>query len=151
LGTLQNFTTPDLTTGQRVKDVGRYRWNWQKRAGQATASDFANLFTLVDAVKYKWPSLRGAGREVPGRGAMDAHVRRRTSRGNWDSYGNRNGQTCMLTSRNTTLELLIWDLDIALGGSADGPTSSLFAVSDTAISRMYSTPALRARLLAGNA
>jgi hypothetical protein len=143
-GTLQNFTTTDLATGQRVKDVGRYRWNWQKRALQTTASDFANLFTLVDVA-----NTTGAAYVEQMEKFLDVEQWMRTFAvehlvGNWDSYGNRNGQNMYAYKpQHDTWKLFIWDLDIALGGIGDGPTSSLFAVSDTVIGRMYNTPAFR--------
>lgn len=143
-GTLQNFTTTDLATGQRVKDVGRYRWNWQKRALQTTANDFANLFALVDAA-----NTTGAAYVEQMEKFLDVENWMRTFAvehlvGNWDSYGNRNGQN-MYAYKPThdTWKLFIWDLDIALGGISDPATSSLFAVSDTVIGRMYTTPAFR--------
>ncbi|HKS38498.1 MAG TPA: lamin tail domain-containing protein, partial [Verrucomicrobiae bacterium] len=142
--TLQNFTTTDLTTGQRVKDVGRYRWNWQKRALQTTANDFANLFTLVDVANTTGPAYVEQMEKF-----VDVEHWMRTFAvehlvGNWDSYGNRNGQNMYAYKpQHGTWKLFIWDLDIALGGISDPPTSSLFAVSDTVIGRMYNTPAFR--------
>jgi hypothetical protein len=142
--TLQNFTTTDLATGQRVMDVGRYRWNWQKHALQTTATDFASLFALVDAVNTTGTAYVGQVEKF-----VDVEQWMRTFAvehlvGNWDSYGNANGQNMYAYKPpHGTWKLLIWDLDIALGGSSDGATSGLFVVSDAVIGRMYNTPAFR--------
>ena len=142
--TLQNFTTLDPVTGQRVKKPGRYRWNWEKRAVQNSADDFTNLFNLVDAVNTPGTAYVSQVERL-----VDVDQWMRTFAvehlvGNWDSYGNRNGQNMYAYKpEHDTWKLLIWDLDIALGGIADGATSSLFAVSDNVILRMYNAPEFR--------
>ena len=142
--TLQNFTTTDALTGERYKKTARYRWNWQKRVIQDSAHDFTNLFSLVDAVNVTGPSYTSAVDELVD---VDQWMRTFAAEhlfGNWDSYGNRNGQNMYAYKpERGRWQLLIWDLDIALGGSSDAATSSLFQVSDTLIGRMYNHPPFR--------
>src|SRR5207249_2879928 len=57
LGKLYNVdaTLEDFTTTGGAKKLARYRWNWRKRAVNDSANDYANLFSLVDAVNSPQP------------------------------------------------------------------------------------------------
>jgi hypothetical protein len=65
--------------------------------------------------------------------------------GNWDSYGNDNGQnTYAYKPVNGPWSLLIWDFNIVLGNGSDGPTGdNLFKTGDPMTTTMYNTPAFR--------
>jgi len=139
--TLQRF----LSGGR--KKLARYRWNFQKRAVDLTTSNYTNLFALVDGLQTTGTDSYQAAVE----GLVDVEQWMRIFAlehvvGNWDSYGNDNGQNMFAYKAPDGLwKLLIWDLDIVLGlgGYSDGPTSPLFKVADIAIDRMYKHPAFR--------
>lgn len=139
--TLDNFTT---AAGK--KKQARYRWNWQKRAVKSSAHDFTSLFALVDAMNNPDSST---------------YVDRLTSVvdvdqwlgviavqhlvGNWDSYGDGNGQNMYAYKPAAgPWKLMPWDLNIDLDiGYGDGPASDLFKTGDGAISRILNTPPFR--------
>ena len=139
--TLQNFTT----TGGKKKQA-RYRWNWQKRAVKGSAHDFTSLFDLVDvvnnadAVSYR-PRLESLVDMDNWLGVIALqHLV-----GNWDSYGDGNGQN-MYTYKGPVgkWSLMTWDLNIDLDiGYGDGPTSDLFKTGDPVVGRMFADPEIR--------
>ncbi|MBI2948881.1 MAG: lamin tail domain-containing protein [Verrucomicrobia bacterium] len=139
--TLQRFTT----TGG-AKKLARYRWNWQRRGAELSTSNYTNLFNLVDAVNAS-NAIYTASVESQ----IDVEQWMRIFAvehvvGNWDSYGNNNGQNMFAYKpRLGPWQLLIWDFDIVLGlgGYADGPTTSLFKAVDPVITRMNSHPPFR--------
>ncbi|MBM3839602.1 MAG: hypothetical protein FJ398_16860 [Verrucomicrobia bacterium] len=139
--TLQRFTT----TGG-AKKLPRYRWNWQRRGAELSTSNYTNLFNLVDAV-----NATGAAYTPSVESHIDVEQWMRIFAvehvvGNWDSYGNNNGQNMFAYKPpQGPWQLLIWDFDIVLGlgGYADGPTTSLFKAVDPVITRMNSHPPFR--------
>lgn len=129
-----------------AKKVARYRWNFQKRAADLSTSNYTNLFQLVDAA-----NTTGDGYQAAVESLVDVDQWMRIFAlehvvGNWDSWGNNNGQNMYAYKPpNGRWQLFIWDLDIVLGlgGYSDGPSSSLFQVTDQTVDRMYKYPAFR--------
>lgn len=140
--TLQEFRT----TGG-AKKVARYRWNWRPRAVKGSANDFTNLFALVDAVN----TPTGGAYLQNIQAHLDPEEWMRTfainhATGNWDSYGNNNGQnTYAYKPTRDRWHLLLWDYNIVLGNSgSNGPTGdNLFQTGDPLVTTMYNTWPLR--------
>jgi regulation of enolase protein 1 (concanavalin A-like superfamily) len=135
--TLQRF----VTTGN-VKKLARYRWNWRKRFAHSSANDYTSLFGLVDAVNTSDSGAYTTNVEQ----IVDVDEWMRTFClehlvGNWDAYGYSRGKN-MYTYKPTKGKWLMitWDIDFVLGASGDGPTTSMYAVNDPTIGRMYNHP-----------
>ncbi|MHB8521324.1 MAG: lamin tail domain-containing protein [Limisphaerales bacterium] len=144
--TLQNFTT----TGG-AKKLARYRWNWRARAVHGSANNFTNLYVLVDAA-----NTPAAGPYVDNlERLVDTDEWMRTfalnhAVGNWDSYGNSNGQNMYAYKPpQGKWTMFIWDFNIVLGNSGtDGPSGDdIFKVGDPTIGRMYNTNVFRRNYL----
>ena len=143
---LNNYTT----TGG-AKKRARYRWNWQPRALNGTANDFANLFLLVDAAN----TPAGAAFEQNMNALADMENWMRTfalehALGNWDSFGYRNQQNMFAYKpERDRWKLLIWDINIIFGGGTRGTpvatNGDLFEIDggDQSMPKIYSTPAYR--------
>jgi len=120
--TLQNFTT---TGGAKKK--ARYRWNFARRAVQISASNYTNLFSLVDSVNFNG---LGANYRRQLESQIDVENWLKTYAvehivGNNDSFAYGGGQN-MYTYKpvGDTWKLVIWDIDFAF--SSQGPTSGVF-------------------------
>lgn len=138
--TLQNFTT----TGG-AKKLARYRWIFSQRGNPESAVAYTNLFALVDGANLplstvetrldlladvvKWMQLFAFEHAV----------------GNWDSWGNGNGQNVFLARpEGRPWVLLPVDADILLGTPpSDPPTSDLFRSTDPVLAGLYTVPAYR--------
>ncbi|MBI3414365.1 MAG: lamin tail domain-containing protein [Verrucomicrobia bacterium] len=136
--TLQNFTT----NGGRKKQA-RYRWNWQKRAVSGSAHDFTSLLNLVDAMNN--PDSTTYADRLSSLVEIDQWlgvIAVQHLVGNWDSYGDGNGQNMYAYKPAAgSWKLMPWDLNIDLDiGYGDGATSDLFKTGDPEISRVLSTP-----------
>jgi hypothetical protein len=119
---LANYTT---SGGQ--KKVARYRWTFAKRAVQDSASNFTNLFTLVDAVNF---STLGVNYRRQLESVVDVDNWLGTYAvehlvGNNDSFAYGGGQN-MYSYKPTgdTWKMMIWDIDFAF--NAQGPTADMF-------------------------
>jgi hypothetical protein len=136
--TLQNFTT---TGGE--KKLARYRWNWRKRATDAP-NDYSSLFALVDALNAPADEYTRRVEEL-----VDVEQWMRIFAiehivGNWDSYGyNRGKNMYTYKPRNGKWAMLMWDIDFLFNAGGDSPTTSMYAVNDAVIARMYNHPPFR--------
>ena len=147
--TLNNYTT----TGG-VKKMARYRFNYLGRRTADSANNYTNIFNMVDAASIDtsvtWTNFAAAMSAV-----IDFEEWMRTfamqhAVGNWDSFGNSNGQNTYGYTRlpNVKYTLFIWDLNILLASATtpDGPTGDdLFKYngSDSNMGKLYSTPPFR--------
>lgn len=139
--TLQKFRTAG-----GVKKLARYRWNWQRRGADLSTSDYSKLFELVDNV-----NAPGRTYQASVESQIDVKQWMRTFAaehivGNWDSFGNNNGQNMFAYKpERGPWQLLIWDLDIVLGlgGFSDSASSSLFKATDPTMARLNSFPPFR--------
>jgi hypothetical protein len=137
--TLQRFTT----TGGALK-LARYRWDWRKRAVQDSASNYTNLFELVDAVNAADPEYT---RRVENLVDVEEWMRVFAMEhivGNWDAYSYGRGKN-MYAYKPTEgkWRMMPWDIDFVLGLGSDGPTTDLFGCNDPTITRMFNLPAFR--------
>lgn len=119
---LQKFTT----TGG-AKKLARYRWTFAKRAVHGSASNYTNLFALVDAANY---STLGINYRRQLEAVVDVDNWLGTYAvehlvGNNDSFAYGGGQN-MYSYRpdGDTWKMMIWDIDFAF--SSQGPTSDMF-------------------------
>jgi len=119
---LARFTT---TGGQ--KKLARYRWTFAKRAVQGSASNYTNLFALVEAANF---SGLGANYRRQLESVVDVDNWLKTYAvehivGNNDSFAYGGGQN-MYTYRpvGDTWKMMIWDIDFAF--AAQPATSDVF-------------------------
>ncbi|HYG33284.1 MAG TPA: lamin tail domain-containing protein, partial [Clostridia bacterium] len=120
---LQNY----ITTGGKKK-LPVYRWTFAKRAIQDSASNYTNLFALVDAVNF---SGLGANYRRQLETQMDVDNWLKTYAiehvvGNGDSFAYGGGQNMYIYKpRGDTWKMMIWDIDFAFW--AQPPDSDMFA------------------------
>jgi len=138
--TIQNFTT----TGG-AKKLGRYRWIFGQRGNPESALAYTNLFALVDAAN--WP-LGSVVSRLDLLADTDHWMRLfafEHAVGNWDSWGNGNGQNVFLARPDRDVwRLLPVDADILLGTPpSDGPTTDLFKCTDPVLASLYTVPVYR--------
>jgi len=116
--TLQNFTT---TGGQ--KKLARYRWTFAKRAVQDSASNFTNLFALVNAANFNG---LGSNYRHQLEATVDVDNWLKTYAvehivGNNDSFAFGGGQNMYSYKPvDDTWKMMIWDIDFAFASL--GPT-----------------------------
>jgi hypothetical protein len=117
----------NVTTTGGAKKLEYYRWTWAKRAVRGSASNFTNLFALVDAANY--PGL-GDNYRRQLENVIDIENWLKTYAiehivGNVDSFAYGGGQN-MYTFKPPldTWKMMIWDIDFAF--AADEPTSDVF-------------------------
>ncbi len=123
--TLNNY----LSGGK--KKLARYRVNYLTRHAHATASDYTNVFQLIDtaALPVITPGQKAAYVQAMN-GSVDTDEWLRTMAvqhavGNWDSFLNNNGQNMYAYKPESgRWTLFIWDYNIVLGlgNYSDGPS-----------------------------
>ncbi len=144
----------NYTTAGGVRKRARYRWNWQPRAVHGSANDFSQLFALLDAANTSTNGGHAAwGQNFDA--VVDTENWMRTfalehALGNWDSFGYRNQQNMFAYKpERGRWSLLIWDINIILGGGTRGTpiatneTLLEFDSADVAMNAIYNTPAFR--------
>ena len=120
---------PYTTTGG-VKKAARYRYNFEIRRTPDSASDFADVFSLVDAASsYGTPNYVA---NMENLADMENWMRvfgANHAAGNWDSYGSPNSQNLYgyIGTLGTKYSLLMFDFNIAIGNGSWGPGENLFA------------------------
>jgi hypothetical protein len=143
-----SFGATGATLGRFVTAGGgwklaRYRWNFERRSYDGMASNYGNLFDLVEAAHHQGP-------EYPGRLAATADVEQWMRSyiysfimGNWDVWSYAIGQNMYLFKPSGQRWVLMpWDIDFTFG-LGDGPTTRLWGGQDATINRMYDTPVFR--------
>ena len=138
---IENFTT----TGG-AKKLARYRWTFGKRALNGSASDYTNIFQLVDVA-----NLAGAGYTAAVDSLVDIEEWVRIAAlehvvGNWDCWLDTGGQNLYIYKPQFgKWQALIWDIniDLGIGNYSDTPTSDLFKVGDPPVATLYSNPTFR--------
>jgi hypothetical protein len=139
---------PYTTTGG-AKKIARYRYNFLVRRSPVSATDFTNVFSLVDAA-----STHGSPNYVANMenlADMENWMRvfaANHAAGNWDSFGCQNSQNLYgyLGSQGTKYSLMMWDFNIVIGNSSSwGPGQNLFSVNgqDPNTQSIYSEPTFR--------
>lgn len=138
--TIQNFTT----TGG-AKKLARYRWIFQQRAGTSTYAGYTNLLTLVDAANAPLNNVVSILDPLADTDNWMRMFAFEHAIGNWDSWGNGNGQNLYLFRPDNGRWLLLpYDTDIALGiPYCDGPTTDLFKSTDAVLGSLNAVPSYR--------
>lgn len=137
--TLQKF----VTTGG-AKKAARYRYNWRPRAVTGSPNDYADLFSLVDAVAAPQPEPYTSATAS----LMDVEQWMRVfalqhTVGNWDTYGYERGKNAFAYKpERGPWRLLLWDMELVLGKDSRSPQDGLFntAGSEPIIAAMYNYP-----------
>jgi hypothetical protein len=139
---------PFTTTGG-VKKVARYRWNFEVRRTPDSASDYTNVFSLMDAASTTNSPNYVANMENIA--DMDNWMRvfaANHAAGNWDSFGAQNGQNLYgyIGTLGTKYTLLMWDFNIVFGDSGSwGPGQNLFTLNaqDPDMPAIFNNPTFR--------
>jgi hypothetical protein len=139
--TLERFTT----TGNALK-LARYRWIFQRRSNDGTATNYTTIFDLAQAANDLSPSYRDRVQAIAD---IDEWMRTFSCgwiMGDWDMWSYRVGQNMYLYKQPGLRSALIrWDIDFTFG-LGDGPTAPLWSGQDPTINRMYSTPVFQRML-----
>ena len=139
---------PYTTTGG-VKKPARYRWNFLLRRTPDSASNFTNVFSLVDAASsYGTPGYAGNMQNLADMENWMRVFAANHAAGNWDSFGALYGQNlyCYIGPLGTKSTLLMFDFNVVLSNSSSwGPGEHLFTVNDqdTNTANIYREPVFR--------
>lgn len=129
----------NYTTTGGAKKTARYRYNFRPRAVRGSPNDFSDLLLLVDAVSA--PSPEPYTSAVLNLADIEEWMRvfaLQHAVGNWDSYGYRRGKNCYAYKPTRgRWQLLLWDMELALGKQSDGPTHSLFDLGSSGAADQY--------------
>lgn len=139
---------PYTTTGG-AKKVARYRFNFESRRTPDSASNYTNVFSVIDAMSATSSPNYVANLE----NIADVENWMRVfaanhAAGNWDSIGAQNGQNLYgyIGTQGTKYSLLMWDFNIVFGNSGSwGPGENLFTLNsqDPNLTSVYNTPVFR--------
>ena len=137
---------PYTTTGGVLK-LARYRWNFEMRRTPDSDSDYANVFSLVNAANSHGTPNYVANMENMAN--MENWMRvfaANHAAGNWDSFGAQNSQNLYgyIGAQGTKYTLLMWDFNIVIGNSGSwSPGQNLFTINgeDPNMQNIYNTPA----------
>src|ERR1017187_9536569 len=129
-----------------IKKVPRYRYNFEIRRTPDSASDFTNVFSLIDAANASGTPNYVANLE--NLADMENWMRvfaANHAAGNWDSFGAQNAQNLYgyIGTLGTKYSLLMFDFNISIGNSGSwGPGQNLFAINgqDQGMANIYNTP-----------
>ncbi|HZR18234.1 MAG TPA: lamin tail domain-containing protein, partial [Verrucomicrobiae bacterium] len=140
---------PYTTTGG-AKKAARYRYNFEVRKTPDSASNFTNVYALVDAASTS-PSSQNYVANLESIADMENWMRvfaANHAAGNWDSFGSQNGQNLYgyIGTQNTRYSLMMFDFNIVLGNSGSwAPGQNLFLVNsaDGNEAKMLANPTFR--------
>ena len=132
-----------------LRKSARYRYNFEIRRTPDSASDFTNVFSLVDAASSYGTANYVANME--NLADMENWMRvfaANHAAGNWDAFGSQNAQNLYgyIGAQGTKYSLLMFDFNIVLGNSGSwGPGQNLFAVNgeDPNTGNIYNEPTFR--------
>ena len=136
---------PYTTTGG-LKKVARYRYNFEIRRTPDSASDFTNVFSLVDAANgSSSPSYVANLENIANMENWMRVFAANHAAGNWDSFGAQNAQNLYgyIGTQGTKYSLLMWDFNIVIGNSGSwGPGQNLFTINgeDPNMAAIYANP-----------
>ncbi|HLH55924.1 MAG TPA: lamin tail domain-containing protein [Verrucomicrobiae bacterium] len=137
------------TTSGGAKKVARYRYNFLSRRTPTSASDYTNVFSLIDAAgSYGTPGYVG---NMENMADMENWMRvfaANHAAGNWDAFGCQNAQNLYgyIGTQGTRYSLLMFDYNIVIGNSGSwGPGQNLFSVNgqDPNTQNIYNEPTFR--------
>jgi hypothetical protein len=139
--TIERFTT----LGGALK-LARYRWTFQRRSNDGTATNYTTVFDLVNAANNtgqtyvsdllniadieQWMRVFGCGWIM----------------GDWDMWSYQVGQNMFLYKQPGLRSVLMrWDIDFTFG-LGNSASSQLSGGQDPVVNRMYSNPTFRRML-----
>jgi len=136
---------PYTTTGG-VKKTARYRYNFEIRRTPDSDSDFADVFSLVNAASsYGTPNYVANMENLADMENWMRVFAANHAAGNWDSYGSPNAQNLYgyIGTLGTKYSLLMFDFNIVIGNGSWSPGQNLFAVNgqDPNTQNIYNNPA----------
>ncbi len=119
---------PDPANGVSHK-LARYRWPWAGRSYSSTASDYTNVFRLVEAANI--PAGPAYVANLEAEADIEEWLRLWAARhtcGDWDFFGSRNSQNSYAyRPDNGRWQLFTWDMNIILGlNTSFAPGMGLF-------------------------
>ena len=134
------------TTTGGVKKAARYRYNFEIRRTPDSASDFTDVYALVDAANSS--SSPNYVANLENLADMENWMRvfaANHAAGNWDSFGANNGQNLYgyIGTSSTKYSLMMFDFNISLGNSGSwGPGQNLFSWNgaDAGLTAIYNNP-----------
>ena len=122
-----------LTTSNAVSvhKTARYRHNFLSRAVKGSASEYNDVFALVDAADLAdGPAYLSA---IQGQCDMEQWMRTfavHHSVGDWDHFGSRNSQNMYgYKAPGERWKLMIWDMNIVIGNGSSAEGANLFEVT----------------------
>ena len=124
-----SLTSYENPAGSGQQQLARYRWNWAGRSYSSTASDYTNLFRLIEAADTPVGDAFTANLEAEA--DMEEWLRLWAARhtcGDWDFFGSKNGQNSYAYRPDRgRWQLFTWDMNIILGVSTPfAPGMGLF-------------------------
>ncbi|MDB6034611.1 MAG: putative secreted protein [Verrucomicrobiales bacterium] len=134
------------TTTGGAKKLARYRWHYQMRQTPDSASNYTNVYQLIDAAG-SWTNANYVN-ILQNVADMENWMRLQAANhaaGNWDCFGIQNGQNVYgYVSAETRWTLFMFDFNIALGNRiAWAPGSNLFNNQDANWAQIYANPTFR--------
>lgn len=139
---------PYTTTGG-AKKAARYRYMFLVRRTPASANDYTNVFSLVDAAgSYGTPNYVASMENLADMENWMRVFAANHAAGNWDAYGAQNSQNLYgyMGTKGTRYSLLMFDFNIVFGNSGSwGPGQNLFAGNsqDSFTANIYNEPTFR--------
>src|SRR5581483_9626485 len=134
-------------TSGGAKKIARYRYDYLVRRSPGSASDFTNVFALVDAAGSSTSANYVANLE--NMADLENWMRMFAANhaaGNWDCFGAGGSQNVYgyIGTQGTKYSLIMWDYNIVLGNSSWAPGQNLFTgEGDPNIDSIYSNPTFR--------
>ena len=134
------------TTTGGAKKAARYRWHYQVRQTPDSASNFTNIYQIVDAAG-SWANSNYVSM-LTSVADMENWMRLQAANhaaGNWDCFGIQNGQNVYgYAAPDTRMTLFMFDFNIVLGNRiAWAPASNLFNNQDSNWGQIYANPTFR--------
>jgi hypothetical protein len=143
---LLNYTTT-TTNNMVVKNKARYRWSWEKKFNRILDDNYTSLFTLADAMDARDSAYAERLDSIVNLEEWITAKALRHVVGDWDGYGyNRGKNQFVYRPPNGKWQMLLWDLDFALGcNGGHGPAQNVFEVEggETNVIYMYNNPHMR--------
>ena len=126
--------------------LARYRWTFQRRSQDGTATNYTTIFDLVNAANVTGTTYVDGLLTIAD---LDQWMRTFSCgwiMGDWDMWSYRVGQNMFLYKQPGLRSVLMrWDIDFTFG-LGDGATSALWGGQDPVINRMYNEPTFRRML-----
>jgi regulation of enolase protein 1 (concanavalin A-like superfamily) len=138
----------EYTTTGGVKKTARYRYNFLVRKTPDSASDFTDVYSLVDAANsYGTPGYVANMENIADMENWMRVFAANHAAGNWDSFGAQNGQNLYgyIGTQGAKYSLMMFDFNIVFGNQNFSwePGQNLLTINggDQGMVAIYNTPA----------